>query len=226
METKKSKKSDIERIRTVFFQTGFLIALAVSLIALEWPSKPGGNNVLLSNSGKDVFEPDIVNTFYEQEQIAPPPPPKIIETFELVPDHANVDNHISFDVGADESTAMDQTWFDLGGEENIEDSIFYNPEINPAFKGGSMSDFRDYIVKHVEYPAEALRAGVEGTITIKFTIGKDGKVKEVVVVRGVHPALDNAVRKVIMESEGWMPGMQSGRPVNVTLFIPVKFYLI
>lgn len=127
---------------------------------------------------------------------------------------------------ADESTAMDQTWFDLGGEENVDDSIFYNPEIGPSFKGGDLSTFRDYIVNNVEYPEEALRAGIEGTITIKFTVSKAGTIKEVIVVRGVHPALDKAVRNVIMESDGWKPGMQSGRPVNVTLFIPVKFYLI
>lgn len=51
METKKSKKSDIEGLRTVFLQAGTLIAMAAVLIAFEWPTVPGGDNDLLTNRG-------------------------------------------------------------------------------------------------------------------------------------------------------------------------------
>ncbi len=227
MELKKSKRSDLERKRITFFQTGLLIALSGVLIAFEWTTVQKGDKNLYAVKGQEVFEPEIINTFHQPKEIKPPEPPKVVEKIELVPNDEKVEDFPPLDVGADQSTAIAQyNILNLEEESNVEDSIFFNPEEGPTFGSKGISAFRDYIMENVKYTDAAANAGIEGTITVEFVITNNGTVGNVKILRGIHPSMDEQVRQAIKQSKGWRPGKQAGRPVSVKLFIPIKFQLI
>jgi TonB family protein len=67
--------------------------------------------------------------------------------------------------------------------------------------------------------------GVQGRVMVDFIIGKDGKVSDVRVVKGVSPELDAEAVKVVSASPKWKPGRRAGEKVRVSMTIPVEFRL-
>lgn len=96
-------------------------------------------------------------------------------------------------------------------------------EEKPKFGEGSEFEFQKWAYSQVKYPAEAVEKNIQGRVTLQFTIGKDGNVKDVKVLRGVDPILDNEAIRVISSSPAWTPGKVKGEPVEVTYIFPVNF---
>ena len=105
------------------------------------------------------------------------------------------------------------------------DQIFLAVEDMPAFQGGGVAAFRDYVQQQMTYPEEAAEKGLEGTSFVKFVVNKEGEVEDVEVIRGSHPVLDQAAVEAIKDSPEWEPGMQRGRKVKVRFTIPMVFKL-
>jgi protein TonB len=75
------------------------------------------------------------------------------------------------------------------------------------------------------YPARALRSGIEGVVTVEFTISADGSVKDAVVVKAKPPKIfDKAVLKSITRWK-FSPDMVDGKPVEKRARQDVKFKL-
>ncbi len=71
------------------------------------------------------------------------------------------------------------------------------------------------------YPDEAKTD--EGTVLAKFTVGTDGKVKDIEIVWNVSEQLDGIVARQIAKSPDWTPAMKNGKPVEMTFLQPVVF---
>ena len=67
--------------------------------------------------------------------------------------------------------------------------------------------------------------GVQGKVSVKFVIEKDGSIADPVVVRGVDPYLDKEALRVVKSMPKWKPGKQRGKPVRVSYTVPVIFKL-
>jgi protein TonB len=93
------------------------------------------------------------------------------------------------------------------------------------FMGGSVENFRSWLIKRIRYPEEAAINGIKGMVVVKFTVGKDGKICDVVVQKGIHPTIDGAVVKALLSSPEWKPAKKNGKPVNVFYYIPVTFHI-
>ena len=71
------------------------------------------------------------------------------------------------------------------------------------------------------YPDEAKTD--EGTVLAKFTVGTDGKVKDIGILWSVSEQLDRIVAQQIAKSPDWTPAMKDGKPVEMTFIQPVVF---
>ena len=60
---------------------------------------------------------------------------------------------------------------------------------------------------------------------MNITIGADGSIKDVSVIRGTGTELDKEAVRVVSSSPKWAPGRQKGVPVNVSFMYPVMFSL-
>lgn len=97
----------------------------------------------------------------------------------------------------------------------------------PTFMGNP--DLKMFLVKwvyqYLKYPKEALDNGIQGRVIVGFTIGKNGKVTDVEVIRGVDPALDAEAVKVVAASPDWKPGQVNGAKVNTAMSVAIDFRL-
>ncbi|MCF7823277.1 MAG: energy transducer TonB [Candidatus Marinimicrobia bacterium] len=81
------------------------------------------------------------------------------------------------------------------------------------------------IQKAVIYPEIAREAGIEGTVIVQATIGKDGRVVETVILKGIpKTGLDEAAMDAIKTIK-WKPAYQRDKPVTVRISVPVVFRL-
>lgn len=116
-------------------------------------------------------------------------------------------------------------------EEDFEESMeeeaipFQIVEKKPTFQGGDANDFSAWVNANLVYPEIARENGVQGRVTLQFTVCSDGYVRNVTVLRGVDSSLDAEAVRVVSKSPRWEPGTQRGRLVNVTYTFPVIFQL-
>jgi protein TonB len=82
-----------------------------------------------------------------------------------------------------------------------------------------------WIANELKYPAIAQENGVQGRVTVRFIINKDGSVSDAIVVKGIDPHLDKEALRVISKMPNWKPGKQRGQAVRVSYNLPVRFKL-
>ncbi|HTF03478.1 MAG TPA: energy transducer TonB [Bacteroidia bacterium] len=99
-------------------------------------------------------------------------------------------------------------------------------ETMPEFPGGEYA-FQTYLQNNIIYPQSALDAGLDGTVYVYFEIATDGSIGNVQVKKGIPeaPDLDTEAVRVISTMPNWSPGMIDGKPVKVSMTVPVKFAL-
>jgi TonB family protein len=109
-------------------------------------------------------------------------------------------------------------------------------DVAPIFKGCtevektaqdacSKRSFLESIYKNIRYPASARQEGIQGMVVVQYTIGKDGKLEDTYVLRGIDEAVDQEVLRVIKELPDWQPALKDGQPVAVDMVLPVQFRL-
>lgn len=98
-------------------------------------------------------------------------------------------------------------------------------EKKPSFNGGDANEFSKWVNSQLKYPEQAKKDGAQGRVTLQFTVGADGMVRDVRVLRGVREDLDTEAVRVISASPKWEPGRQGGEAVAVTYTYPVIFQL-
>lgn len=81
--------------------------------------------------------------------------------------------------------------------------------------------FRNVII----YPAEAQADSAEGRVVVTFVIDSSGAVRDAVVTKAAHPALNAEALRVVRMMPKWVPGRQNGKAVNVYFSLPVSFKL-
>jgi protein TonB len=110
-------------------------------------------------------------------------------------------------------------------EERVQqEKPFVVVEQMPSFPGGD-SELRKFLSENLTYPLSAQENGIQGRVIIRFVVGKDGSISDIVVLRGIDPDCDNEAVSVMKKSPKWMPGKQNGREVNVFFTLPVVFKL-
>ena len=98
-------------------------------------------------------------------------------------------------------------------------------ETKPGFNGGDANEFSKWVNSQLKYPEQAKKDKIQGRVTLQFTVGADGVVRDARVIRGAHELLDAEALRVVSASPKWEPGVQNGEPVNVTYTFPVIFQL-
>ncbi|WP_315448288.1 energy transducer TonB [Segatella salivae] len=104
------------------------------------------------------------------------------------------------------------------------DMVFDVVEVMPQFPGGQIAMLQ-YIMKNIKYPEQAMKEGIQGRVTVRFIVEKDGSISNVRPVLSVHPLLDKEAVRVVESMPKWSPGKQNGKPVRVRFNVPVMFKL-
>lgn len=104
---------------------------------------------------------------------------------------------------------------------------YYECDRRPSFLGSA--DPKDFLYRwvyqYLKYPKTAVANGIQGRVTVEFTIDKKGDVKDVHVARSADPLLDEEAVRVISASPRWKPGVLKGEAVNTVMSVAVDFKL-
>ncbi len=73
----------------------------------------------------------------------------------------------------------------------------------------------------VKYPESALRDSIEGVVFIHVLVGKDGKTRQVEVIRG--PAIFHEASIASAEAMVWEPATHKGDPISVWIAYQIRF---
>jgi periplasmic protein TonB len=109
--------------------------------------------------------------------------------------------------------------------DTTSEPVYLIVDQNASFQGGDLNTFRDYIQKSIIYPKKAARKGIEGRIIVEFKINSKGVLVDPLILRGVHPLLDNEVLRCLNNSPAWTPGIKDGKAVKQQFVLPVIFKL-
>ena len=113
----------------------------------------------------------------------------------------------------------------MSQSDNVDDStIFTVVEESPEFTGGEKALSRFYRKKLV-YPKQALKNQIQGTVTIKFIVEKDGTLSDIDILRPLMYGCNEEAIRLVKLMPPWKPGKQMGIPVRVFYTIQVVFEL-
>ncbi|MEO1626879.1 MAG: energy transducer TonB [Bacteroidota bacterium] len=86
-----------------------------------------------------------------------------------------------------------------------------------------------YVYSRIQYPPEAKKAGISGTLVVRFVVDQEGRVTNPVITRPLGGGCDEEVLRVVNTMAGdpptWVSGKQRGMPVNVYFNLPLRFRL-
>ena len=230
MEVKKSPKASLENKRLLFTEIGFVLALLGVLFAFNYSSKEKQVATLEEETAVVEVEDRIPST-----QETPPPPeaapkiPVLSDQIDVVDDNIKVDDNMFQNLEDDSNSGVEiMDYIECApAEETVEEEAipFQLVEEKPSFKGGDANEFSKWVNSKLVYPEIDKENGVQGRVTLQFTVNPDGTVSNVKVLRGVDPSLDKEAVRVVASSPKWKPGKQRDRAVKVTYTFPVIFQL-
>jgi TonB family protein len=82
----------------------------------------------------------------------------------------------------------------------------------------------EHIKKHFRYPEAAEKQGIQGRVSILFTIDTNGEISSI-KKRGPSEILENEAVRIIERLPKMQPGKHKGETVNVPFAIPITFKL-
>ena len=228
MEIKKTEKANLENKKLLFTEIGLIISLLIVFVAFEWTQE----EVKVSNledTTQVITEEEIIPITQE----TPPPPPSapkipiLSDQIDIVDDEIKIDDDMFMNLEDDASIGVEIMDYVEVQEEVVEEEAipFQLVEEKPSFQGGDANQFSKWVNSRLVYPEIAKENGVQGRVTLQFTVEKDGSVTKVKVLRGVDPSLDKEAVRVVSMSPKWKPGKQRDRAVPVTYTFPVIFQL-
>lgn len=228
MVNKKTEKANLENKKLLFAEIGLIAALSIVYFGFEF-SSTDTKAAMLETDQMEIPDEIMIPATFE----TPPPPPPAIPKIELsdiidiVDDDIEVDDDLFQQLEDDPDIGIEIMDYYEVIEEVVDEAPipFLLVEQKPRFNGGDANDFSRWVNQRLRYPAICVENGVQGRVTLSFTVQKDGSVTNVKVIRGVDKALDDEAVRVVSSSPDWEPGRQRDRAVPVTYTFLVIFQL-
>ncbi|WP_228237105.1 energy transducer TonB [Allomuricauda sp. M10] len=236
MEPKKNPQLDLKRNSKLYFSIGMTFILLLAYMALEWKSydtQQDWDHAGLKIDKELIEEAPITIQKMElpKPKIQTPPEIKI----------ADDEEKIEESVIEAEDTNQDTEIVDVEDIEVADDDIpdvvpFITIENAPVFPGcenepdekAKKACFQEMMLKHINktirYPELAQEMGLQGRVSVVFTVQKDGSIGDV-KLRGPHESLEKEAGRIISKLPKMTPGKQRGTPVKVPYAIPITFKL-
>ena len=228
MEIKKSEKASLENKRLLFTEVGLVAALLVVLAGFESSTRAREVAVLQGNTRIDDDD-DVFAVTIETPPPAPEVPalPQLSDELEIVDDNVLVDMEFQSLDDTDVPVDIQEYIHQEVIEEEVEEEVIFvgSVEQKPTFNGGDANDFSKWVNSRLVYPEIAKENGVEGRVTLQFTIDKEGRLGDVKVLSAPDKTLADEAVRVVSSSPKWTPGKQRDRAVKVSYVFPVIYKL-
>ncbi|TAM97472.1 MAG: TonB family protein [Chitinophagaceae bacterium] len=110
-------------------------------------------------------------------------------------------------------------------EKKSPGSVFVFVEQNPSFPGGK-EDLMRFLQHNIQYPQEARKEQLQGTVVVSFVVNKDGSLTQIHTIgQTIGGGLEQEAMRVVKVMPKWIPGHQNGETVTVPYTLPIRFVL-
>ncbi|GAB3861460.1 hypothetical protein GCM10028822_40960 [Hymenobacter terrigena] len=92
----------------------------------------------------------------------------------------------------------------------------------PVFPGGDVA-FHKYLAEKINYPADAQRRNLSGTVYVRFVVDEEGRIRDAEVAKGCGNGFDEEALRLVRLMPWWSPGRMGGQPVRVMRTLPILF---
>jgi protein TonB len=223
MESKKTPRADLQNRRTLFLEIGLVIALGVVVVAFA----VGQSDKVVEKVDLQIgpVEQEIIDVTRQDEK-----PPEIkVQPVQVISDYINVvKNETKITTEFDFTEFTDDIEIvvpEAVVEEEVEDIPVYIAEEMPSFEGGDLNTFRTWVQRRLVYPRIAQENNIQGKVTLKFVIERDGTLTNIEEIASPDKSLTEEAIRVLKMSPKWSPGKQRNKPVRVYYVLPVDFVL-
>lgn len=230
MEAKKTEKADLEKKKGLHLEIGFVVILAVVLVAFNLRSTDSKDSDIDTGIVHSEIEEEIIQTEEDVQEPEPEPEqpePEVTTELEIVEDDAELTHELGIvDAGDDANKAQEEiVVIESTGEEEVkEDVIFQFVEEYPSFPGGDEALYK-YLGENIKYPELARTNGITGKVYIGFVVEKDGSITKATIKREIGGGCGAEALRVVKGMPKWKPGKQSGKAVRTEFTLPVDFQL-
>jgi len=236
MEPKKNPQLDLRRNSLLYFFVGMTLVLLMAYLALEWKTYYKADSWDVSqNVDEDLTE----NATIVKIKLPDPPKPEIQTPpkIEIAEDDEKVEETVIKSDEVNQETEIAKVEDVVVAEDEIPEEIpFVLIENAPVFPGcenektekDKRACFQSQMLKHIQknfrYPEMAQEMGLEGRVSVMFTVQTDGSIGNV-RLRGPHESLESEAARIISKLPRLIPGKQRGTAVKVPYSIPITFKL-
>ena len=220
MTRSSSSESGWRRDYPIHLATGAVLSLSFVLLAFSLSVYRSTPETTSPPPPEEVTSIDLPPT--TTDATTPPPPAPMVPK--------EVPNNVI--IGSDEPPSFDdELVIDLGESKTVlppppsskggdtERERFIAVEVMPKIKGGMKA-----LYENLTYPRRAQQAGIDGRVTLRFTVASDGSIRDIRTTGNPHPLLERAAIEALKKT-AFEPGRQRSRAVPVRITIPVTFTL-
>jgi TonB family protein len=144
---------------------------------------------------------------YDKNTPPPPPPPPSGDDMDEAPGFA---------------VAVEEVQVEKGDPEKIYES--FDVQKYPSFPGGE-AELMKYLSQNIQYPAEARKNNIQGTVALSFIVEKDGSISNIKILKDPGAGCGQEAVRVMQSMPRWSPGEANGFPVRTRFLFPVRFSL-
>jgi len=105
-----------------------------------------------------------------------------------------------------------------------ENNVYQKEDAQPEFPGGTAALY-DFIQRNITYPKEAIKAGISGTVYVRFTVMEDGSLHNLTVTKGIGGGCDEEALRILKKSPNWVPVRYQGKAISTNMTVPFHFQL-
>lgn len=213
------------------FAISLLGVLLAVYAALEWKSYVPTGEWGISMDVDDLPDQPVPVTKIELKSPPPPATPEVIYT---APDDAKVIETILTSTETSQEDAIlqvsDIDVVKMDPEDIVPFAVIEEVPVFPGCEGAAdkracfNEKMQEHIRKNFRYPEVARKMGVQGRVSLVFTIQKDGSIGNI-RMRGPDRSLEAEAQRIIGKLPEMTPGKQQGRPVRVSFSLPIQFRL-
>lgn len=110
-------------------------------------------------------------------------------------------------------------------KESDDEFVCVYDEPQASFPGGEKACY-EWIEEHLHYPPEAKAQGIQGRVFVQFTVGIDGIITDVQVVRGPDQQLIDEAIRIVKAMPRWNPATsEDGKAIPIKYYLPIIFKL-
>lgn len=108
---------------------------------------------------------------------------------------------------------------------DLQNHIFVATESPSSFPGG-VGAMRRFLTRNIRFPDEAAENQIEGTVTVRFVVNKDGSLSGPEFLQRLGYGCEDEVLRVLNKMPKWKPGEIGGKAVRSYYVLPVSFSLL